>query len=107
MTKIKKDNRIYINRYYQFFKSRQEIDCLRRVILYITNPKRSHRCYTFLFNLRQYIINFENNNSKTPSEDVLEIPGYYQFNPFNLATKYETLDTKHGTLEFQHNTCVG
>ena len=73
----------------------------KRLICYVTNTNDgTHWCCTFVFNIRQYVLNIENRNSLEPSEDIFEIPGYFEFNPLSQPTKYRKTTTKYGLFEY-------
>ena len=73
----------------------------KRLICYVTNTDDgTHWCCTFVFNIRQYVLNIENGNSLEPSEDIFEIPGYFEFDPLFQPTKYRKTTTKYGLFEY-------
>ena len=72
----------------------------KRLIIFVTNPNISHWCCTFIFNLRQYIINLENDVSVLPNEDTFEIAGYFEFDPLEEPTNYKKATDKEGLFEF-------
>ena len=72
----------------------------KRLIIFVTNPGMYHWCCTFIFNLRQYIINLENDTSVLPNEDTFEISGYFEFDPLKMPTNYRNATDKEGLFEF-------
>ena len=81
-------------------KSTREKLFEKRLIIFVTNPNISHWCCTFIFNLRQYIMNLENKTSVLPNDDTFEISGYFEFDPLKIPTNYRKATDKEGLFEF-------
>ena len=73
----------------------------RRLIIYINNYKAHHWTCIFLFNIRNYIVNWEDIQKNHPIKKNNIISGFLCYNPASAGAKFTTDKiNESGVLEF-------
>lgn len=73
----------------------------KRVIVYIYNDCNIHWNCTFIFNLKSYIIEYDNSiNSNGNILQNEELSGFLAFDPLRSSTEYQDLSIDSGVIEF-------